>query len=176
MVFGKVITLLQEGRAWCSEELTVFFVALAGSSRHPVLRGSLCVHHIWWLRSLLWGCVHTDPSCYHHSCGNAAVHYWTHWLLRYHPGESLWAGYGKCRAWPAVCLPAFSLHKLLKYSLNPFLCGLKSFLLHFLRNILFQFSVLNKGVKWNSSSSRRCLCFTSFRTLVISFKNVKPYD
>lgn len=70
-------------------------------------------------------------------------------------------------------LSAFSLNKLLKYYLKFFLYGLKSFFLNFVRNILFQFSVLNKGVKLNSSSSRRRLSFTFFRTVVISLKKCK---
>lgn len=150
------------------------FVPIVGSSRHPVLRGSLCVHHIWWLWSLLWRCLYTNSSCYHHSCGNTAFYYWTYWVLRYHSRESLWPGYGKCRApaesWPGVYLAAFSLNKLLKYYWKFFLYGLKSFLLNFVGNILFRFSVLNKGVKLHSSSSRRHLSFTFFRSVIISLK------
>lgn len=71
----------------------------AGSSWHLVLCGSLCLHHIRWLRSLLWRCLHTHPCSGYHSSGDTSLYHWFDWLLCHDPGKPLWTRYSKSDVW-----------------------------------------------------------------------------
>lgn len=68
---------------------------LVGGSWHPLLCGSICVHHLRRLRPLLWGRVHAHPCSGYHRSGGSPLHHRSDWLLRHHPGEPLWFGHGQ---------------------------------------------------------------------------------
>lgn len=72
--------------------LTYVAVVSAGGSWNLMLYWSLCVHHIWRLRSLLWRRVHSDPCCHYNSSGDASLHHRSDWMLRHNPWKLLWSG------------------------------------------------------------------------------------
>lgn len=73
----------------------VLFLSHAGSCWDPVLRWSLCLHYLWWLWSLLWGCVHLHPSSNHHWGWSSALRHRSHWMLCYSERKLLWIDNGQ---------------------------------------------------------------------------------
>lgn len=137
-------------------------MSIIGSSRHTVLRGSLCVHHIWRLWSLLRRRLHTHSSSYYHSCGNTSFYYWTYWVLCHNSRKSLWTCYSKLRMMVFECCVSvpflfnwFRKIQFLKFFLSCFIVlnvGLVFCSDHLLS---FFFFVLNDGVEFADSGSRR---------------------
>lgn len=143
-------------------------LSIVGSSRHTVLRGSLCVHHIRRLWSLLWRCLHAHSSSYYHSCGNAAFYYWADWMLCHNSRKPLWTRYGKLQSCCVVVLPCcvsglcpfnrFSKCMFFEYFLLS--CLIAWNLVSFVPNILCWISVLNNSVSLPVQAAAESLCFT----------------
>lgn len=56
-------------------------VVSPGCSWNFMLYWSLCVHHLWRLRPLLWRRVHSDPRCHYNCRRDASIHHRSDWVL-----------------------------------------------------------------------------------------------
>lgn len=79
-----------------SLSLTSMSCFLAGRSRNFMLHWRLRVHHVRWLRPLLWRHIHSNSCRGNHSSGNAALYHRLDRVLRYDTRELLRPCDGEC--------------------------------------------------------------------------------
>lgn len=80
-----------------SLSLTSMSCFLAGRSRNFMLHWRLRVHHVRWLRPLLWRHIHSNSCRGNHSSGNSALCHRLDRVLRYDTRELLRPCDGECR-------------------------------------------------------------------------------
>lgn len=79
-----------------SLSLTSMSCFLAGRSRNLMLHWRLRVHHVRWLRPLLWRHIHSNSCRGNHSSGNSALCHRLDRVLRYDTRELLRPCDGEC--------------------------------------------------------------------------------